>query len=128
VNFVKLKIMKKILILISVVFVLGFSGCGVVQRDNLTDEQLTKIAQCLSSKGVEMYGATWCGHCKKQKDDFREAFKYINYIECDPGKNVETAQKCVDDGINGVPTWGFPDGTRKNGEIQPSKLAEMAGC
>ena len=121
--------MKKItLILISISFVFGFCGCGVVQRDNLTNKELTQIAQCLTSKGVKMYGAVWCAHCKKQKDDFGEAFKYIDYTECDPNTDTESAKKCVEKGIESIPAWEFPDGTMKTGETQPSELAKIAGC
>ncbi|MCD6109474.1 hypothetical protein J7J83_01830 [bacterium] len=121
--------MKKItLILISIFFILSLCGCGVVQRDNLSNDELTKIAKCLTDKGVKMYGANWCAHCKKQKEDFKEAFQYIDYTECDPSTDTKQAKECVKRGIENIPAWEFPDGTVKTGEVQPSELAKIAGC
>ncbi|MBA4336610.1 hypothetical protein C0416_02435 [bacterium] len=131
--------MRKIfLILTSFVLIVGLSGCikinggdpqnGNGTQDELTGEELTKIAKCLTEKGVKMYGAVWCSHCSNQKKAFGDAFQYINYIECDANTNLETAKICVEEGIEGVPAWDLPDGSRKAGETSPTELAELAGC
>ena len=47
------------------VFVVGkkpASGPGLAPTDAL--------AQCLTAKGVKMYGAYWCSHCQNQKKAF----------------------------------------------------------
>ena len=121
--------MKKLLLTFSIVLiVLGFCGCGDGVQENLSDQELTQIAKCLTEKNVKMYGAVWCAHCQKQKKAFGDAFEYINYIECDANTNIDAARECVAAGIDSIPAWDFPDGTRKTGEIAPSELAKLAGC
>jgi hypothetical protein len=128
--------MRKILITFTlIVMTFGLVGCIKVNNngdgtegENLTNDELTKIAKCLTEKGVKMYGAVWCAHCTAQKKAFGDAFQYVNYIECDANTNLETAKICVEEGIEGVPAWDFPDGSRKTGEILPTELAKLAGC
>jgi len=82
-----------------------------------------KLAQCLTKKGVTMYGTDWCPHCQDQKRLFGDSFKYVTFINCDIN-----AQACTAAGVEGYPTWIFPVGTRMSG-LQPlEKLAELADC
>lgn len=86
------------------------------------------LAQCLTEKGVKMYGAYWCPHCQDQKKAFGNSWQYITYIECAlPGGRGQT-KECTDAGITGYPTWVFPDGERVGGEQSFSSLAEKSGC
>lgn len=94
-----------------------------------TDEAVTALADCLSSKGVKMYGTYWCSHCAKQKKDFGESFSKIGYVECSvEGNPRELAKECADAGIDSFPTWTFPDGSRQSGEMSFGDLADKAGC
>lgn len=127
-----LKPMRKlVLAFISIMFVLSLAGCGNdggPAEGDMTNEEKVALAQCLTDKGVKMYGAIWCSHCKKQKDAFGEAFQYVDYVECDPNTNIESARECIAAEVEGVPAWDFPDGTRKTGEVPLPELAELAGC
>jgi len=58
------------------------------------------FAKCLTSKGLTMYGAVWCPHCKDQKALFGDSFKYVNYVEC-----PDNTELCLAKGIQGYPTW-----------------------
>lgn len=116
--------MKKLTILFLLISLFVFIGC----KNPVDNERITAIAKCLGEKGFKMYGAVWCGHCKDQKESFGEAFKYIEYIECDAQTNLEQAKICVEKEISGVPAWEFPDGTMEAGFIEPEKLAELADC
>ncbi len=132
--------MKKIIaILVSMVLVMGLSGCikfnngGEVGGENggeinLSNGELETIAKCLTEKNTTMYGAVWCGHCANQKKSFGDAFKYINYVECDPNTDVEGAKKCLEEEIPGYPAWKFSDGSIRTGFIPPAELAELVGC
>lgn len=62
--------------------------------------QVDSFAQCLADKGVKMYGAEWCPHCKEQKEMFGESFAKIEYVEC----TIDQV-KCNIAGIKGYPTW-----------------------
>jgi hypothetical protein len=81
------------------------------------------LAQCLSERGVVMYGADWCPHCGNEKKAFGDAFKYVNYVEC-----PEKPKLCIEKGIEGYPTWIFPDGKKLVGEQGLEKLAAESGC
>jgi len=86
------------------------------------------LAQCLTEKGVMMYGAYWCPHCQTQKKAFGNSWQYVKYVECSlPGGRGQT-QECTDAGIQSYPTWVFPGGQRLGGEQSFAALAEKAGC
>lgn len=115
--------MKKLIVLL-VVAMFTFTACA----PEVEDPRLAEIAQCLTDKGVKMYGAVWCSHCKTQKKKFGLAFERIKYIECDAKTNKEQAIICVEEKIEGFPTWEFADGERLAGSQSPEVLAEKAGC
>ncbi len=75
-----------------------------------------------------MYGTYWCKYCNEQKKQFGDAFEHVDYVECDPQTEDSQAEKCVEDGIQGYPTWGFSDGTKLTGLRPFETLAETAGC
>ena len=59
---------------------------GCTTTDN---GQNTKLAECLTSKGVTMYGTNRCSHCQNQKELFGyDAFTKINFVDCDKEKNT----------------------------------------
>lgn len=94
------------------------------------ENKLDKFAQCLSQKGATMYGAYWCPHCKDQKDEFGDSFKYIQYVECSvPGQPISMqTEACKARDIKQYPTWTFGDGTRIDGIESMQQLAERTGC
>ena len=88
------------------------------------------FAQCLTDRGVIMYGAYWCPHCQNEKKAFGDSFRFVNYVEC-----TQETGKCLVEKINGYPTWIFPtssadgpDGGRFEGEMGLEKLSEASGC
>jgi len=84
---------------------------------------LDTFAQCLASKGLTMYGAEWCPHCKKEKNRFGTAFKYVPYVEC-----PDNVQACLAKGVNGYPTWIDASSTLYEGEQGLDGLAKISGC
>jgi rubredoxin len=103
-------------------------------QESKTPDHRGDLAQCLTDKGVKMYGAYWCPHCAAQKKDFGSAFKQVSYVECAiPGDPSSQTQACKDKNITGYPTWIFPahdgkDEERTSGEQKLTDLAEKAGC
>lgn len=87
------------------------------------NDQLDAFAQCLAEKNITMYGAEWCPHCQNEKKAFGESFKFVPYVEC-----PDDPQKCIAAGINGYPTWIFPDGKKLEGEQGLNKLSAESGC
>lgn len=109
-----------IIILIVLITLLVWGG---IWSGKKVDPGLETFAQCLASKNITMYGAKWCSHCQKQKADFGASFKYVPYVEC-----PEDTKKCLDLGIQGYPTWIFPDGKKLGGYQELEKLSEASGC
>lgn len=87
-----------------------------------------EFAQCLTDKGISMYGAFWCPHCKEQKELFGASMKYVNYVECSTPDKSDQTQICKDAKIGGYPTWILQDNTRLEGKISLDILAERSGC
>jgi len=102
---------------------------GVSTSDASSDDNadyVVKLAKYLSEKGMVMYGAYWCSHCKAQKDEFGDAFQYVDYVECDAqGPNANSVE-CQAQGIEGYPTWIY-QGVKYSGAQSLAKLAEIVG-
>lgn len=94
------------------------------------------FARCISETGGIMYGTEWCPHCQEQKRLFGNSFRYIAYVDCD--KNPKS---CSENGIEGYPTWLFPNDTGTHMRVSDGKkfdvltgatplvqLAEQTGC
>ncbi len=86
------------------------------------------FAQCLTDKGVKMYGAWWCPHCQAQKKLFGTAFKKVTSVECSPNDSRDMSSQCKDANIKGYPTWVFADGSRLEGERTFEALSTKSGC
>ena len=71
---------------------------------------------------MQMYGASWCPHCKAQKALFGSAFAKVNYVEC----TTDTV-KCSIAGVQGYPTWIY-QGQKYEGEQTLDQLATLTGC
>lgn len=93
------------------------------RREGAEENALDVFARCLTEKGITMYGAYWCPHCQNEKAAFGDSFKYVNYVEC-----TQETQKCLEQKIEGYPTWIFADGKRLVGEQGIEKLAKESGC
>jgi len=84
--------------------------------------EFDSLAQCLSEKGVIMYGTEWCPHCKDQKQLFGSSFEYINYVNCDLNRKA-----CADAEVQGYPTWVI-NGESFAGTRALAELAARSGC
>ncbi|MBY0328777.1 hypothetical protein K2Q02_01650 [Patescibacteria group bacterium] len=86
------------------------------------------LAQCLTDSGAKFYGAFWCPHCQAQKALFGKSAKLLPYVECSQADGKGQLQVCIDEKIEGYPTWQFADGTRVSGEQTFAQLAEKTNC
>ena len=89
------------------------------------------FAQCLSDRGVKMYGAWWCPHCQEQKEKFGQvSFKLVPYTECGvPGDIKGQNPVCKQEGIQHSPTWQFPPtGERVERVFSLEELSDRSGC
>tara|TARA_Y100000310_G_scaffold332837_1_gene409177 strand:+ start:908 stop:1285 length:378 start_codon:yes stop_codon:yes gene_type:complete len=120
----KKKNIKNAAIILAIILIIGFSANTLFFK---ADPAKKELAQCLTEKGVKMYGAFWCGACETQKKSFGSAFKEINYIDCDErGKNAQP-EVCQLEGITGYPTWSI-NGQKRSGVQSLESLAAATGC
>jgi len=96
------------------------------QTEKLDSSYVEKLAKFMADKGMVMYGAYTCSHCTSQKQKFGEAFKYIDYVECDAGGSSANPDECTAQDITGYPTWIY-QGQKYPGEKSLSQLAQIVG-
>ncbi|MEK7125112.1 MAG: thioredoxin domain-containing protein [Patescibacteria group bacterium] len=107
-----------------IILVVAAAVLGIAQYLSRSDQQsTTALAQCLVGRGAIMYGAQWCSHCQNQKNMFGDAFSLMQYVECTQDPAV-----CLAAGVQGYPTWIFPDGRRLEGKQSLESLAQAGGC
>ncbi len=120
--------MRRTLIIAVVIAALALAGCGTKGAVNPLLAEMDAFAQCLTDKGVKMYGAYWCPHCQNQKEMFGDSWEKVDYVECSLPEKAGQTQFCKDEGIKGYPTWEFSDGPRIEGEVTFQQLSERTGC
>ncbi len=108
--------MKLNIFLFAVFFVFFISACTTGPG------RYNGFAQCLTEKGIVMYGTEWCSHCKAQKAMFGKSFEFVNYVDCDKDKSA-----CVINGVRGYPTWKINEKLYP-GEQKLERLAALSGC
>lgn len=124
---------SKLLPLFLGLFIIGLIPALLVISKNTggASSALDDFAKCLAEKKIIMYGADWCSHCQNQKKLFGSAFKFVPYVEC-----PENPKLCLDAGINGFPTWIFPDPPTSSGQVKQKlegeqtleELSRKSGC
>jgi len=117
---------KNLIIWSTIIFLFIFLIVFSVAKNNKNNYD--GFAKCLKEKETKMYGAFWCGHCKKQKEMFGDSFKHLNYIECSfPDKSGQT-EICIQEKIMSYPTWEFSNGERFEGVMSLKQLNIKTGC
>lgn len=110
--------MKKVLVIFIAFLILSACTASIMREPGNFDQ----FAQCLTDKGVKMYGTNTCSFCKKQKESFKGSFDLVNYIEC-----TQNPVECQEAGIEGYPTW-LIDGKNNSGLKSLSELSELTAC
>ena len=109
----------------------GLIAVMLMSRYNAADKpELDDFAKCLRDKGVTMYGADWCPHCRNEKNLFGSAFRFVPYVEC-----PDEPALCAEKEIQGYPTWifpaspaGGPDEKKLESEQGLERLSRESGC
>jgi len=97
-------------ILTSVIIILVIIGGSYIAHSGVrksapVTKTMIELAKHLNNTNSSMYGSYTCPHCNTQKLMFGDAFKYINYVECNPGGQNSKASLCSEKGIDSYPTW-----------------------
>jgi glutaredoxin len=108
---------------------LAVIGVLLVTTTNARAMTLASFGRCLKSKGATFYGASWCPHCRAQRDTLGDAMDYVRYVECSvDGGRGPAASACKKADVDGYPTWTFADGSHAGGEQSLEELAAKTGC
>lgn len=86
------------------------------------------LGQCLTRKGVRLYGAHWCKPCHRQLELFGADAKNVPYTDCQPEGTIGNILECEALGIDTYPTWIFADGLRIYGVRSLKWLATSTDC
>src|SRR5215471_4934675 len=90
------------------------------------DPWIRGLAEHLAKINAKFYGASWCPHCKEQKEMFGSSMKRVPYIECSPGgPQAPQARECEQARINTYPTWVI-NGQRREGVLSLKDLADLS--
>lgn len=90
------------------------------------DPWVRGLVEHLVQTEAKFYGASWCPHCKDQKELFGASANRVPYIECSPGGGrAPQAQICNDAGIKSYPTW-IINGERYTGTQSLDSLAQFS--
>ncbi|MCH8003243.1 MAG: hypothetical protein IH934_01320 [Nanoarchaeota archaeon] len=109
---------KKILIVssISVAIILIFVGIGFGYLNTLKPAPLDGFAQCLTEKGVIMYGASACQYTHAQKGMFGNSMRFIDSRDFTEDPNIKI-----------TPTWLINGKYYENVQTF-NRLADLTGC
>jgi hypothetical protein len=120
----------KAILIGGIIFALIIVGVSVyaVKGKNSGPGQLDAFASCLKDSGATFYGAFWCPHCQAQKALFGKSVKLLPYVECSNPDGKSQNATCNAKGIEGYPTWVFPDGSRLTGEQTLETLSSKTNC
>jgi glutaredoxin len=87
---------------------------------NPSPDYAQKLAVCMSQKGITFYGRLTCPYCQAQIKIFGNAFKSINFVNCD----VESS---LCSGLEGVPAWKI-NGQMNYGVKTLEELSNLSNC
>ncbi len=121
---------KKLIIGVVGFLILFVGGIFLLSSKGNSNEpgKFDSFAQCLKDKGLVFYGAFWCPHCQNTKAAFGSSAKLLPYVECSTPDGQGQLDVCKEKGIQSYPTWTFPDGSKLEGEVPLTTLAEKSSC
>lgn len=102
----------------------GGSVAGVSTIEGET--YIERLAKDLAAKGAVFYGSDQGSDTKAQKEMFKDAFSYIDYVECDQAVQNSNSDECISQQIEVYPTWIYQEKQYK-GIQELGDLAKMVG-
>lgn len=106
--------------------------------DKKSDAFIAGLAKFMTKQGMALYGASWCPHCKAQREAFGPAVSDLKYVECSSDTTKPQAEECSKitftdastgkstTGIQGYPTWIY-QGKGYSGEKTITELSQIVG-
>jgi len=109
---------------------LGFAVAALVlaTAGDAVAASMQGFGRCLKSRGATFYGASWCPHCRAQREALGDAMDFVRYVECSADDGRDTTAACRAARIDGYPTWTFGDGSRVSGKQSLAALSAKTKC
>lgn len=120
----KFKIVTIIVVILAIIGIISY----INYNQNKEPGKFDDFTKCLQKQGATFYGAFWCPHCKEQKAAFGKSAKYLPYVECSTADGNSQLPVCINQKIDGYPTWIFADGSRQSGNMDLQELSEKTSC
>lgn len=119
-----------IILVLSIAIFVGLIYVATVQK-NANSLDYSGFVSCMAQKEVKFYGAFWCPNCQDQKNLFDGQSDLLEengvYIECSTPDQQSQTPVCIEEGIEGYPTWEI-NGERISGVVQMEDLSSLTGC
>jgi uncharacterized membrane protein len=120
-------LMRTALPALAVILLLHLNYTGVIGQAPAPEDPVARaLADHLRNWGARFYGASWCDHCRQQKDLFGTAAFRLPYIECSPVYGQPQTAECNAQNIKTYPTWVYKD-KRLEGVLTLKELADLTG-
>lgn len=94
------------------------TGFTITGKAIYSDVELEDFVRCLNNEGIKLYFSPTSSECKSQKKLFKDAFPYLDIIDC-------SLEDCSD--LEEVPAWEI-DGKVIYGKQEIKNLEELTGC
>ncbi|MEK6872455.1 MAG: hypothetical protein AABW90_00400 [Nanoarchaeota archaeon] len=116
----KINIRKYIIISLILLIIIFFGG--TIYSQTKKPGSYDEFAQCLTEKGVKVYGNDFCQYTTKQFNYFGKSKQYLNYIKCSENKEL-----CDSKDITTTPTWEINN--ELYSQVQTfERLEAITGC
>jgi len=117
------------ILMVGIVLIIQYNKSNFISSINDTlNDDVARLATCLTEKGYRMYGSATCGACAAQKGLFGDDFDKVDYVECSQNAPNSRTQECIIAGLVAVPTWEAKGVLLDPGVMTLETLKEKAGC
>ncbi len=100
-------------------------GPMAAEGESVAADDLVAFAKALANSGTTLYCQAWDAVCADQQRLFEDGSDFLPYVEAGtPARGF--SQVAIAEGIETVPTWSFPDGTRATGLQDISQLVSRS--
>lgn len=91
-------------------------------------ERFRPLAECLTEKGVKLYGLFWNEQTIRQRELFGVGAELLPYTECSSEDGQRILDECRAARISVFPLWKFRAGDEQTGPLSIEAIADKTGC
>ncbi len=91
-------------------------------------ERFRPLAECLTEKGVKLYGLFWNEQTIRQRELFGVGAELLPYTECSSEDGQRILDECRTARISVFPLWKFRAGDEQTGTLSIEAIADKTGC